>query len=245
MKSFAITGTRRAEISKQNVRLLRKEGNVVCVLYGGKEPIHFSAPALAFKNLVYSPEVYTVDVTIDGATHKAVMKDLQFHPINDRLIHLDFLEIADDKPVTIQIPVIITGSAAGVRQGGTLHKKMRMLTVKALPSKLPENVTIKVDDMNIGDSVHVRDMKADGVEFLDLANKIIVAVKVTRVVVEEAPVAAATTATAEGAVPAEGAAAPAAGAAPVKGAPGAAPAKGTPAAGGKEAAPAKKEEKKK
>lgn len=239
MKSFAITGTRRAEISKQNVRLLRKEGNVVCVLYGGKELIHFSAPALAFKNLVYSPEVYTVDVTIDGATHKAVMRDLQFHPINDRLLHLDFQEITDDKPVTLQIPVKITGSAVGVRAGGTLHAKMRMLTVKALPSKLPENMTIKVDDMNIGDSVHVRDMKADGVEFLDLPNKIIVAVKVTRVVVEEVAAATATTATAEGAAPAEGAAAPAAGA------PGAAPAKGAPAAGGKEAAPAKKEDKKK
>ena len=243
MKSFAINGTRRETISKQNVRQLRKDGSVVCVLYGGKEPIHFSAPALAVKNLVYSPEVYTVDLTIDGATHKAVMRDLQFHPINDRLLHLDFQEIIDDKPVTVQIPVVLTGSAVGVRAGGTLHKKMRMLAVKALPSKLPENVTIKIDDMNIGDSVHVRDMKVEGVEFLDLQNKIIVAVKVTRVVVEEAPVAAATTegaaAPAEGAAPAAGAAAPAAGAAP-----GAAPAKGA-AAAGKEAAPAKGGEKKK
>jgi len=230
MKSFAITGTRRASIDKQNVRQLRKDGNVVCVLYGGKEPVHFSAPVLAFKNLVYSPDVYTVDLTIDGATHKAVMKDLQFHPINNSLLHLDFLEIADDKPVTVQIPVKVTGSAVGVRAGGTLHKKMRLLTIKALPSKLPDNVTIAIDDMNIGDSVHVRDMKVDGVEFLDLPNKIIVAVKVTRVVVEEAPVATATT---EAAAPAEGAAAPAEGAA-------APAAKGAPAA-----APAKKEEKKK
>src|SRR5207248_1787235 len=106
---------------------------------------------------------------------------------NDKLTHLDFLEISDDKPVTVQIPVKLTGSAVGVRAGGTLHKKMRLLTIKALPGKLPDNVTIKIDDMNIGDSVHVRDLKVDGVEFLDLADKTIVAVKVTRIVVEEVP----------------------------------------------------------
>lgn len=210
MKSFAITGERRSAISKQNVRELRKGGSVPCVLYGGKEPIHFSAPAMAFKGLVYTPEVFTVDITIDGATHKAVMKDLQFHPINDSLMHLDFLEIADNKPVTVQIPVVITGSSAGVRQGGTLHKKLRLLTVKALPGNLPDNVTIKIDDMNIGDAIHVRDLKVDGVEFLDLPSKIIVAVKITRAVVEEAPVAGATT---EAAAPAAAAAAPAEGAA--------------------------------
>ncbi len=230
MKSFAVTGTRRAAISKQNVREIRKSGGVPCVLYGGKEPIHFSAPALAFKGLVYTPEVFTVDITIDGTTHKAIMKDLQFHPINDRLTHLDFMEVNDNKAVVVDIPVVVTGSAIGVRQGGTLHKKMRLLKVKALPGKLPENVTIKIDDMNIGDSVHVRDLKVDGVEFLDLANKIIVAVKVTRAVVEETPAATATTEAA--------AAAPAAGAA-------AAPAAGAPAAAAKEAAPAKGGEKKK
>src|ERR1700684_2090635 len=117
MKSFAINEIRREAISKQNVRQLRKEGNVVCVLYGGKEPIHFSAPVLAFKNLVYSPDVYTVDLTIDGATHKAVMRDLQFNAVNDKLLHLDFQEIVDDKPVIVQIPVKITGSAIGVRAG--------------------------------------------------------------------------------------------------------------------------------
>src|SRR5262245_40959832 len=115
MKSFAVTGTRRTDISKQNVRQLRKDGSVVCVLYGGKEPVHFSVPSLAVQKLVYTPEVFTVDLTIDGATHKAVMKDLQFHAINDRLLHLDFLEISDDKPVTMQVPVKITGSAVGVR----------------------------------------------------------------------------------------------------------------------------------
>jgi large subunit ribosomal protein L25 len=216
MKSIAISGTRRAAQTKQEIKKLRAEGKIPCVLYGGKEQVHFSAPVLALKPLVYTPEVYTVDLDIEGATHKAIMKDLQFHPVNDRLLHIDFMEIADDKKVVMDIPVRITGSAVGVRQGGTLRTKMRMLKVSALPKNLPDNVTIKIDDLNIGDSVFVKDMKVDGVEFLDRPNNAITAVKVTRVVVEETPAAAATTATA---APAEGAAAPAAGdakAAPAK-----------------------------
>jgi large subunit ribosomal protein L25 len=207
MKSIAISGTRRAAQTKQETKQLRAEGKVPCVLYGGKEQYHFSAPVLALKPLVYSPEVYTVDLDLDGTIHKAVMKDLQFHPVNDRLLHIDFLEVSDDKKVIIDIPVIITGSAIGVRQGGTLRTKMRKLKVSALPKDLPDNVTIKIDDLNIGDSVLVSDMKMNGVEFLDRPNNAITAVKVTRVVVEETPVAGATTATA---APAEGAAAPAA-----------------------------------
>ena len=208
MKSIAISGTRRAAQTKQETKQLRAEGKIPCVLYGGKEQLHFSAPVLALKPLVYSPEVYTVDLDIDGTPHKAVMRDLQFHPINDKLLHIDFVEISDDKKVVMDIPVKITGSAVGVRQGGTLRTKMRMLKVSALPKDLPDSVTIKIDDLNIGDSVFVSDMKMDGVEFLDRPNNAITAVKITRVVVEEAPVAGATTAVA---APAEGAAAPAAG----------------------------------
>jgi len=216
MKSIAISGTRRAAQTKQETKQLRAEGKIPCVLYGGKEQLHFSAPVLALKPLVYSPEVYTVDLDIDGSAHRAIMKDLQFHPVNDRLIHVDFLVITDDKKVVMDIPVIITGSAVGVRQGGTLRTKMRMLKIAALPKNLPDNVTIKIDDLNIGDSVFVRDMKVEGVEFLDRPNNAITAVKITRVVVEEVAAATATTAVA---APAEGAAAPAAGdakAAPAK-----------------------------
>ncbi len=213
MKSIAISGTRRAAQTKQETKQLRAEGKIPCVLYGGKEQFHFSAPVLALKPLVYSPEVYTVDLDIDGTTHKAIMKDLQFHPVNDRLLHVDFLAITDDKKVVMDIPVIITGSAVGVRQGGTLRTKMRMLKISALPKHLPDNVTIKIDDLNIGDSVFVGDMKVEGVEFLDRPNNAITAVKITRVVVEEVAAATATTAVAapaEGAAPAAGDAAKAA-----------------------------------
>jgi large subunit ribosomal protein L25 len=235
MKSISINGTRRAAQTKQETKQLRAEGKIPCVLYGGKDQVHFSAPVLALKPLVYSPAVYTVDLDIEGATHKAVMKDIQFHPVNDKLLHIDFMMIADDKKVVMDIPVRITGSAVGVRQGGTLRTKMRMLKVRSLPKDLPDEFVIKVDDLDIGDSVFVRDMKLNGVEFLDRPNNAITAVKVTRVVVEEVAAAAATTAVAPGA---EGAAAPAAGA-PAADAKGAAPAKGD-----AKAAPAKEEKKK-
>src|SRR3954469_4977234 len=109
MKSIAITGTRRAADTKQETKRLRAEGKVPCVLYGGTEQLHFSAPALTFRNLVYSPEVFLVDLNIDGATHRAVMREVQFHPITDRLNHIDFLAITEDKKVTIEIPVKLKG----------------------------------------------------------------------------------------------------------------------------------------
>src|SRR5439155_1418439 len=167
MKSIAISGTRRAAQTKQETKQLRAEGKIPCVLYGGKEQVHFSAPVLSLKSLVYTPEVMTVNLDIDGTAYKAIMKDLQFHSVNNRLLHLDFLEIADDRNVTIDIPVRITGNAAGVRAGGQLLKKMRLLKISALPSHLPDQFEIKVDDMEIGDTIRVRDMKMDGIEFLD------------------------------------------------------------------------------
>jgi len=214
MKSIAITGTRRAADSKQETKKLRAEGKVPCVLYGGQEQLHFSAPALTFKNLVYSPEVFLVDLSIDGTSHRAVMREIQFHPITDRLNHIDFLEVREDKNVTIEVPVKLKGASKGVREGGQLLFKMRKLKVSALPKDLPEYFEIVIDEMGIGDTVRVRDMKMDGVEFLDIPAASIVAVKTARAVVEETPAAVATTA-GEGAAPAEGAAAPAA-AAPAK-----------------------------
>jgi large subunit ribosomal protein L25 len=213
MKSLSINGTKRAAQTKQETKQLRAQGMVPCVLYGGTEQIHFSAPALSFKSLVYSPEVYTVDLNIDGQQYKAIMQDLQFHSVNDRLIHIDFLQINENKPVVIDIPVKLTGSAKGVKLGGVLLNKMRKLKISAMADKLPDNVTIAVDDLDIGDAVRVRDMKVKGVEFLDLENNSIVAVKTARAV-EPTPeeVAAATTAAAPAAAGAPAAGAPAAGA---------------------------------
>ncbi len=226
MKSLAITGARRAAQSKQETKRLRAEGKVPCVLYGGKEQVHFSAPALSLRGLVYSPNVYIVDLDIEGSTHRAVMKELQFNTVSDRLQHIDFLEIKDDKKVVVDIPVRLTGTPTGVRAGGQMLHKMRMLKISALPKDLPDQFELKVDDMEIGHTIRVRDMKLDGVTFLDIPAAAIVAVKTARAVVEETPVATATT---EGATPAEGAAAAPGAPAPAADAKGAAPTKGAPA----------------
>jgi large subunit ribosomal protein L25 len=223
MKSLAITGARRAAQTKQEIKSLRAQGKVPCVLYGGKEQVHFSVPASTLKSLVYSPDVHLVDLDIDGTKRQAVMKELQFNTVNDRLLHIDFLEVADDKKVTVEIPVRLKGTPVGVRAGGQMLHKMRKLKISALPKDLPDQFELKVDEMEIGHTIRVRDMKLDGVNFLDIPAAAIVAVKTARAVVEETPTAVAST---EGAAPAEGAAAAA------------------PAADAKAAAPAKDEKKK-
>ncbi|MEO5572647.1 MAG: 50S ribosomal protein L25/general stress protein Ctc [Bacteroidia bacterium] len=214
MKSLTITGSKRTEMSKQAVKQLRGQGGVPCVLYGGKENVHFASPILNFKNLVYTDSVHTVQLSIDGTDYNAVMKDIQFHPITDRIIHIDFLEINPDKEVVIDVPVKLTGASIGVKEGGRLIQKLRKLKISAMWDKLPDNVEIEITPLSIGDSVRVGDLKKDGVTFLDSANNIVVGIRITRAVVEEVVAAPATGAVA-GAAPAEGAAAPAAaGAAP-------------------------------
>lgn len=225
MKSIAIEVTKRTAGTKQAVKLLRTEGKIPCVLYGGTDVIHFTAPILSFRNLVYTPHVYTVDLSIDGEQRKAIMKEIQFHGVTDKILHIDFLELVPDKPVVMYIPLKFTGSAEGVREGGELRTKLHKLKVKAMAENLPDEITLDVSKLKISESIRVKDVKVKGCEILDLPNNIITAVKMPRVIVEETPVAAV-----EGAAAVPGAeGAPAAGA---PAAPGAAPA---PAA-----APAKK-----
>ncbi len=226
MKSLTIKGTKRTEINKQAVKQLRGQGNVPCVLYGGKENIHFASPAMDFKNLVYTGNVHTVQLSIDGTDYNAVMKDIQFHPVTDRIMHIDFLEIHPDKEVVIDVPVKIKGTSEGVKEGGRLIQKLRKLKISALMNDLPDNIEIDITSLKIGDSIRVGNLKKENVTFLDSANNIVVGVRVTRAVVEEEAAAPATGAVA-GAAPAAGAPAP-----------GAAPAGGAPAAGATPTAPA-------
>src|SRR6185436_13357819 len=210
MKSLTIKGTKRTKISKQAVKQLRGEGKVPCVPYGAKANVHFASPILDFKPLVYTDNVHTVQLSIDGTDYNAVMKEIQFHPITDRIIHIDFVEINTDKEVVIDIPVKVKGTSEGVKEGGRLIQKLRKLKISALMKDLPDNVEIDITPLKIGDSVRVGNLKKDGVTFLDSTNNIVVGVRVTRAVVEEVVAAPATGAVA-GAAPAEGA--PAAGAA--------------------------------
>lgn len=204
MKTFEIKTTKRNDLSRQGLKDIRERGEVPCVLYGGEESLHFSAPILSFRDLVYTPEVYLVDIDIDGTMHRCAMQEIQFHPVTDAILHIDFLKVEDNKPVVMSIPVQIKGSSEGVRMGGKLLVKARKLSVKALPSDLPDRIEINVEKMMIGDSIRVGDIDMKGVTFLDSPNNIVVAVRVTRQVVEETPTAPA--AAAPAATPAEGAA---------------------------------------
>jgi large subunit ribosomal protein L25 len=182
MKSISINGTKRAAQTKQENIRLRAEGKVPCVLYGGKEQIHFSTPALSLKGLVYTPNVYTVELNIDGTSYKAVMKDIQFHAVSDRINHIDFLELDEKKKITIEVPVKVSGNAVGVRAGGQLVTKTRRLKVSALPKDLPDSIDISINELNIGDDIRVRDIKLKGVEILNSPNSVLTAVKITRAV---------------------------------------------------------------
>jgi large subunit ribosomal protein L25 len=190
MKSIEIKGSKRAGITKQEVKSLRDSGMVPCVIYGGKEPVHFGAEAAAFKGLIYTPEAFLVDLDVDGSKFRAVLKEVQYHPVTDAIIHVDFLEINDKKPVTISVPVKFTGASEGVKQGGKLVAKMRKLKIQALPGQLPDDITINISDLKIGGSIRVRDLKHDGVTFLDSESNVIVGVRITRNVATDEAAAA-------------------------------------------------------
>lgn len=206
MKSIEIKGTKRTSLSKQEVKSLRNEEKVPCVLYGGKDQVHFSALASEFKPLIYTPAVHTVSIDVDGSNYQAIVQDVQFHPITDRILHVDFLAISENKPVVIDVPVKLTGTSEGVRAGGKLLSKVRKLKVSALPGALPDFVEISISNLQIGDSIRVRDLERKDITFLDSPNNVVVGVRITRNVVEETPVAAAA---APAAAPAAAAAAPA------------------------------------
>ncbi|MCC6385196.1 MAG: 50S ribosomal protein L25/general stress protein Ctc [Bacteroidia bacterium] len=205
MKAITIKGTIRKEISKQEIKELRNNKQVICVLYGGEKNVHFSADSLQFRQLVYTPDVHIVNLEIDGNTYQTIMKDIQFHPIHDTILHVDFLEISPDKEVEIHVPVKLSGASEGVKEGGKLLQKMRKIRISALPAVLPDNIEIDITPLKIGDSVRIGNLKKEGVTFLDSTNNIVVGVRVTRAVVEETPTVAPVT----GAAPAAAVAAPA------------------------------------
>lgn len=180
MKTIEIQGLKRSDLTKQSLKALRNDEQVPCVLYGGAEPVHFAVPLAQFKGLVYTPNVYIVKVVIDGKEYSCVMQDIQFHPVNDIIQHVDFLEITDSSSVTINVPIKVTGVSEGVKQGGKLVTKVRRLKVKALPKQLPDFIEIDITPLKIGGNIRVRDLKVNGVEFLDSPSNVVIAVRTTR-----------------------------------------------------------------
>jgi large subunit ribosomal protein L25 len=196
MKTVSLSGSLRANVGKTDANALRAKGMVPCVIYGGKEQTHFYADTRAFKDIIYTPDTNLVSIKLeDGKSFKAVLQEAQFHKINDRLIHADFLEVIDGKPVTVQIPVKTIGQAQGVKDGGRLNIKMRKLKVKGLIDKLPERIELNIENLGIGKSIAAGDINIDGVTVLHPKNISVVSVNITRDVVQEETAAPVTTAT--------------------------------------------------
>ena len=185
MKSVSISAEKRVDLGKKEARALRAAGKVPCVVYGGENIQHIAATEIAFNNLVYTPNVYTVAIDIEGNTVNALIKDIQFHPVTDRIIHVDFIELTPGKEVNTEIPVVINGNAIGVRNGGKLRKTLRKLSVRSTPENLPDAITLDIANMKIGDKIYVRDIDADKFDILTSGNAVVVAVKTARNVVEE------------------------------------------------------------
>ena len=187
MKEFSVSGQKRATTGKKAAKELRKEGLVPCNLYGEKkgenglpEALAFAIPAAQLRKVVYTPHVYVVNLTIDGEAHKAVMKELQFHPTTDALLHIDFYEVNEEKPITIGIPVKLTGHAQGVRDGGRLSQAVRQLNVTAPYKQIPETLEIDVTNLKLGKAIKVAELSFEGLEIATPAQVVVCSVKATR-----------------------------------------------------------------
>ena len=209
MKIVTLSGSPRANVGKVDATLLRNTNKVPCVLYGGKTQTHFSADETAFRHIIYTPEVCFIEIDINGKKTKAILQEAQYHKISDKLIHVDFLEITEGKAVTMNVPVKLHGQSEGVKAGGKLNFKQRMLKVRGMADKLPGQIDIDITTLAIGKGVAVGDIKIDGVEVLNPKNISVVGVAMSRNVVEE-PKAAAPAAKAAAAPAAAAAAKPAA-----------------------------------
>ena len=185
MKSVALSGNKREERGTAKSNLLRKEEKVPCVIYGGKENVHFTINEMKFNKIINTPEVYFIDLDVDGAKFKAIIKGVQFHPVTDRVLHVDFFEVAEDKKLTIKIPVKLTGRSKGVANGGNLKTPKTKLEVNGLPSAMPENIEIDITDLKIGMSVKVGDIDIPGLTFLGADNAVVVGVQMSRAAVED------------------------------------------------------------
>ena len=184
MKSITIKGSERESVGKKATKALRNAGKVPCVVYGGDKPLHFSAEELAFRDLVYTPNAHTVAIELDGgASLKAVMQDIQFHPVTDAIIHIDFYQLFDDKMVTMDIPVRLQGNSPGVRNGGRLLFRKRKLSIKALPAKLPDFFDIDISKLKIGQNISVGSLLNDDFSILHPDTTVVVQVKTARTAV--------------------------------------------------------------
>ncbi|MFW9597189.1 MAG: 50S ribosomal protein L25/general stress protein Ctc [Paludibacter sp.] len=180
MKTFELKGAVRADLGKKASKADRVADVVPCVLYGGAENVHFTTTNSDLRKLIYSPEVFVVNLDIDGKKCKAVMKALQFHPVTDKVLHIDFLEVTEAKPVVVEIPVKLEGLAEGVKAGGKLALEMRKLKVKGIYTQIPERITIDVTSLGLGKTIQVAALSIENLEILNAKNAVVCQVKLTR-----------------------------------------------------------------
>jgi large subunit ribosomal protein L25 len=180
MKSISIKGSKRESVGKVATKALRNAGMVPCVIYGGDKPVHFSAEEKLFKKLVYTPNVYTATIELDGQKVEAILQDIQFHPVTDRIIHVDFYQTFDDKEITMNIPVRLVGTSPGVLNGGSLRFTNRKLRVKALPANLPDFIAADISGLKIGSKLLISSIVNDAYTFMHPENTVVVQVRTSR-----------------------------------------------------------------
>lgn len=180
MKTVSISGSPRENVGTKDAKEKRRQGLIPCVIYGGKKQHHFYTNELNFRDLIYTPNSSLVKLELNGETFDCMLQDAQFHPVTDKILHADFLEIFDDKPIKIDVPVRIEGKAPGVTEGGILHLLKREVIIKALPKDLPDFITIDISNLDIGDSIQISSLDYDNLEFLEPQNSVVVMVKSSR-----------------------------------------------------------------
>jgi len=190
MKSITINGSERENVGKSSTKSLRDAGLVPCVVYGGDKPVHFSAEAKSFKNLVYTPNAHTVVLDLGGQTINAILQDIQFHPTSDKILHIDFFQLNETKEITMEVPVKITGTSPGVLGGGVLRLNTRKLKVKALPADLPDYVTADISELQMGNKLYVTKLVSDKYKLIHPDNTVVAQVRISRAAMKAAQEAA-------------------------------------------------------
>ncbi|MGD9328410.1 MAG: 50S ribosomal protein L25/general stress protein Ctc [Cyclobacteriaceae bacterium] len=180
MKTLEIIGYKRANLGKSESKKLREEGNVPCVIYGGEEQVHFYAPMILFRPLVYSPEIYFVELNIEDKIYNCILQDIQFHPVSEMILHVDFMELHDDKPIKMQVPVKFFGDSPGIRAGGKLMINTRTLLVRALPKDMPESIDLDISEITLGMTIKVKEVKTDNFEIQNNPQVSIASVSIPR-----------------------------------------------------------------
>jgi large subunit ribosomal protein L25 len=190
MKSITIKGSERENVGKKATKAVRDAGMVPCVIYGGNQPVHFVADERAFKDLVYTPNAHTVVVELNGTSTNVIMQDIQFHPVSDRILHIDFFQLSDDKEIVMEVPVKITGTSPGVLLGGVLRLNQRRLKVKALPNNLPDFIEASISELEMGNKLYVTKLPTNNFKLMHPDNTVVCQVRISRAAMKAAQEAA-------------------------------------------------------